>query len=372
MRFTVHVIAPFHSHLAKEKWSHCAFTQITLKQIAIFKQLGAQVIDYSNFGSESTADEHVTVLGKKVFSQFFSDDGMPGHRAEIGSAGWDAWISRLIPSVAARMRGKGKHVVIHTFGDSAARLLNACPPSTLHLESHVGYDRPPFGARRVYVSEAWRHFMWGKYPNDGGDRRYSWVVLPYYDEKDWVFVEDPDDYIAYMGRITADKGISTIQAIANARPQWKFKVAGAGDPKPFELPANVECVGVLPGKDRAAFVGGARVLLCPSDYVEPCAGVVCEAAMTGTPTVASSWGGYTETIEQGETGYHAATLAEWIACIDAAKTLEREPVARRARERFSLEVAALQYARVFEQLLALSDEGWYAGVRTEHAKQVTA
>lgn len=361
MTATVHVVAPFHSRLRKEHWSHCAFTQIALKQIEIFRRLGMHVIDYSNFGSESTAHEHVPLLDEAAFGRFFSDDGMPGHRAEIGSPGWLEWITKLTASMKARSRGPGQHIVVHTFADAAACLLNDLPEA-LHLESHVGYDRAPFGAKRVYVSEAWRHFMWGKYPNDVGDRRYSWVVLPYYDEEDWPFVKAPKDYVAFMGRVVNDKGISTIRAIASARPRWKFKIAGEGDPRPFDLPSNVEHAGVLPGRDRARFVGDARVLLCPTEYVEPCAGVVCETALTGTPTVASSWGGFTETIRHGETGYHAATLAEWIAGIDAATALDRRRVARAARERFSLEAAAAGYARVFEQLLSLHGKGWYAGV----------
>src|SRR4030095_12952278 len=202
----------------------------------------------------------------------------------------------------------------------------------------------------------------GKYKNTVGDRRYSWVVLPYYDERDWPAVETPGDYFAFMGRVTADKGISTIQAIANARPGWKFKIAGSGDAAPFSLPPNVECLGTLPGKDRAAFMGNARALLCPSEYVEPCAGVVCEAALTGTPSVASSWGGYMETIERGGTGYQAATLAEWIACIDAAAHLGRAYIAREARARFSTEAAIVQYGRVIDQLLSLRRDGWYSGV----------
>lgn len=358
---TVHVIAPFHSRLIKEKWSHCAFTQIALKQIEIFKRVGARVIDYSNFGSESTADKHVEILNRTVFRKHFSDDGIPGHEAVIGSPGWTAWSARLTSTLLPRLDAHGDHIVIHTFGDSAASIV-LHTKTAQHLESHVGYDRAPFGIPRVYVSEAWRHFMWGKYPNDAGDRRYSWVVLPYYDTTDWTLVKKPRDYIAYMGRIAADKGVSTIQAIAKARPAWKFKIAGSGDPRPFDLPKNVEYVGVLPGRDRAKFLGNARALLCPSEYVEPCAGVVCEAAMTGTPTVASSWGGFMETIVRGETGYQAATLAEWIAGIDAAKTLDRKHIADQARRRFSLDAAATQYGRIFETLLSLRRGGWYAGV----------
>jgi glycosyltransferase involved in cell wall biosynthesis len=188
------------------------------------------------------------------------------------------------------------------------------------------------------------------------------VVLPYYDKKDWKLVKTPKDYIAYMGRITADKGITTVGAIAEARPDWKFKVAGSGNITPFSLPKNVQYMGTLPGKDRAKYMGNASVLLCPSEYVEPCAGVVCEAALTGTPAVGSSWGGYTETIE-GRTGATASTLSQWIEGIEFAQSLDRQWVHDRAVDRFSLEAATRQYAQITEQLIALhTPKGWYAGV----------
>ena len=354
---TVHVIAPFHSRLMKEHWSHCAFTQITLKQIEIFKRLGHHVIDYSNYGSESTAHEHVELLSKDLFEQYFSDDGKPGHEAVIGSVGHARWLTALILA-ECRMQEPGEHIVAHTFGDSAASLVPRTTNAS-HFESHVGYDRMPFGVPRVYVSEAWRHFMWGKYPNQTGDRRYSWVILPYYDKPDWP--EGPGgDYIAFMGRIVPDKGITTIKAIAEARPDWKFKVAGSGDLGPFQMPSNVEHMGILPGNERAAFLGGASVQILPTEYIEPCAGSVIEGMLCGTPAVTSSWGGFTETVETGRTGYRAATLQEWIDGIDGAARLMRQHVAYRALGRFTLEAAEKQYAHVFEQLLSLrTSKGWY-------------
>jgi glycosyltransferase involved in cell wall biosynthesis len=369
MKQTIHVIAPFHSRLMKEKWSNCAFTQITLKQIQIFKMLGFHVIDYSNWGSESVADEHVEILTKDEFLNSFLDDGKPAHgNAEVGSPQWARWNEKICASVPKRTTSDGYHFVAHTFGNSAQDLIKLCPDA-LHLETHIGYDRPGFGARRVFVSEAWRNYLFGKYGSTAEDHRWSWVVLPYYDRADWPYVAkspfmDGSGYVAYLGRLTPDKGLSTVVDIAARMPHLEFHIAGPGMTREafradYRPTNNVSFLGALEGKDRAAYYGNASVLLAPSEYLEPCAGVVCEAALCGTPTVASSWGGFMETIVPGVTGAHAATLAHWIDGIEFALTLERKRIAYIAERAFTLESASFKYDAIFERLLTLKGDGWY-------------
>lgn len=369
-RPTIHVIAPFHSRLLKEHWSHCAFTQVALRQIKIFKALGCKVIDYSNWGSESEAFEHVELLSKRQFNKLYVDDGLPGHgnKAEIGSPGWQTWFAQLFVAIKQRVKTPGKHIILHTFGDAAGRLVKELPTGDVqHLEGQIGYDRGPFGAHRAYISDTWRHYLWGKYGSETGERRYSWVVPPFYDEADWPFV--PQDahlepavakpYIAFMGRVTEDKGIHTILSLAKVRPDWYFKLAGSGDIRPFgTLPSNVEYLGVLPGNKRAAFLGSAAVHIAPTDYIEPCAGNVCEGMLMGTPAVGSNWGGFSETL-QLPGGMRVSTLQEWIDAIEQAKHIPRSEVATYARSRFTLSVAAQKYARIAEQLLSFYGRGWY-------------
>lgn len=364
---TIHVVAPFHSRLVREKWSHCALTQIVIKQIRIFRALGWRVIDYANFGSESEAHEHVELLGREEFLNHFLDDGRPAQgNAVIGSPGWTAWWNKLEPQISSRASGLGDHIVAHTFGDAASGLVKTLP-GCLHLETHIGYDRPGFGARRVFVSEAWRNFLFGKYGSDAGDHRWSWTVLPYYDREDWPFVErakTSDPYVAFLGRMTLSKGLSTIVEIARKMPDLEFRMAGSGMQRTefyekWNPPRNLVFIGEMAGHERARYLGSASAVIVPTDYLEPCAGVVCEAALCGTPAVASSWGGFLETVERGKTGYLASTLAEWISGIKAAFQLDRRRVHENAIARFSLEVAATQYGEILERLLSLKKRGWY-------------
>jgi hypothetical protein len=52
-----HVVAPFHTIPDPEEFSHCAFTQKSLKLVRMLKMAGYEVVEYANEGSQSNADE---------------------------------------------------------------------------------------------------------------------------------------------------------------------------------------------------------------------------------------------------------------------------------------------------------------------------
>lgn len=379
---TCHVIAPFHTRLVTPLWDHCAFTTKTLKLIRMLGSCGFNVIDYSNFGSQGeerftrgiednlrpitgTYYEHVEQLGADAFAQYFQDDGTP-RSPDVGSEGCRAFNHDLKLSIGAGLRRPGRHIILHTFGD-AARFLVDEHPKISHLESGVGYDRPPFGARRVFESDQWRHHLWGKYGSELGDRNFSWVIPNAVDPDEWPLDGQTDrstkplSYIAFMGRVTPQKGMNVIREIAKRLPHRYFKIAGAGtvaDAGDWTL--NVGFVGPLRGEERARFLGAAAVTLCPTEFIEPFGGVAIESMFCGTPVVASSWGAFGSTVVPGRSGELANTLSEWIAGINRVRDLHRPAVADWARGRFDLETCAGLYKRCITQLLSLHSAGWYA------------
>ena len=66
----LHLLGLFHTQ-TKLAYSHCAFTGKVLRFPKMMQRFGYEIIEYSNFGSESTADEHVEILSKNEFSSFF-------------------------------------------------------------------------------------------------------------------------------------------------------------------------------------------------------------------------------------------------------------------------------------------------------------
>jgi glycosyltransferase involved in cell wall biosynthesis len=106
-------------------------------------------------------------------------------------------------------------------------------------------------------------------------------------------------------------------------------------------------------------MAGAVATLVPTMYVEPFGGVAVEAMMAGCPALTTDWGAFTETVEEGVSGYRFRSLREGVAAVEAAAELDRERVRARAEERYSLEAVAPLYERWFSQLGTLRGAGWY-------------
>lgn len=115
---------------------------------------------------------------------------------------------------------------------------------------------------------------------------------------------DAGEYVAYIGRISPEKGLDVL--IAAARISG-LPVKIAGDPLPMpelqqSLPGNVEFVGSLKRDQIPAFLGRARMLVVPSIWFEAF-GIVCAEAMAyRLPVIASAMGGLPEVVDHGVTG----------------------------------------------------------------------
>lgn len=112
------------------------------------------------------------------------------------------------------------------------------------------------------------------------------------------------DYVAYVGRISPEKGIDVLIGAARSRG---LPVKVAGDPSLMpelvaHAPSNVEFVGQLSRDQLPEFLGGARMLVVPSVWYEVF-GLVCAEAMAyRLPVIASRIGGLPEVVDDDVTG----------------------------------------------------------------------
>ena len=350
----LHLIGIFHTqHTAA--YSHCAFTGKALRFPKMLIAQGFEVIEYSNAGSEAGASEHVEMLSAREFQAFYGNrrqTAFHGDDATIGSAGHHAFEERLIP--ALRVRLQPQDIICHPFGHAHQRVVEAFPHHQ-HVETGIGYPTLLPNSFRIFESYAWMHYHQGKENRNG--RNYEWVVPNYYDLTDWEVVDTPGTYLAFLGRITELKGMDTLRAIADHSP-WPIVLHGQGDASRWAHP-NIHYRGPLAGRERSAFLGGARALLAPSVFTEPFCGMAVEAMLCGTPVVSVDYGAMTETVEEGM-GFRCHTLQDWLDGIEAAGSLDRRAIAARARSRYSLEACGQRYARIFRQLQELHGRGWYS------------
>ena len=360
-----HVVAPFHTIPDPEEFSHCAFTQKSLKLVRMLKIAGYEVVEYANEGSQSNADEKVVMLSRREFDAYYpkqKSHEFHGDYANWGERGGPLFGSKSAKALADRVRDGD--IVCHPFGRATSNLLPIAPKA-FHVETGIGYPDAAFGCFRIFESEAWRHYHWGR--DQSLPASYSWVIPNSFDVEEWPCFskEQNEGYVLYMGRICPEKGMATLAEIIKVSPHLRFVIAGQGDfesevAKHLPSMANVSFVGPVNGKKRAELVGRARCMVMPTNYVEPFGGAGVEGQLTGTPLVAVDYGAFTETVVHGVTGFRCKTLGDWSAATNTAGSLDRENVAAIARGKYSLEACAEQYRQAIEQIRDLSrSQGWY-------------
>lgn len=350
----LHLVGIFHT-LHKASYSHCAFTGKALRFPKMMRPFGYEVIEYSNEGSESDADEKVVILSHNEYESLYGRRGHTdfyGNDATIGSDGHRLFEAKLIMEM--RKRIQPGDIVCHPFGHAHQKLLEEFP-NNRHVETGIGYPTLMPGSFRIFESYAWMHYHQGKEGRSG--RNYEWVVPNYYDLEDWDVSEKPGDYLAFLGRIDSCKGLDTIKALADYT-DIPIVLHGQGDASKWEHPM-IEYRGPISGKSRSDFLKGARAILAPTNFVEPFCGMAVEAMLCGTPVMSVDYGAMTETVIDGMTGFRCHTLQDWVDAIDGCEKLDRLSIANYARNRFSLEACGAKYDKIFRQIADLDRRGWY-------------
>jgi len=167
------------------------------------------------------------------------------------------------------------------------------------------------------------------------------------------FVEAPaakQPYALYLGRLSSEKGLSTLLAAARSVPELPLKIAGTG---PLEVdlrrtvgePAmgHVEVIGHVTGETKRRIVAEALCTIVPSEWYEPFGLSAAESLALGTPVIASRIGGLQDLIEDGRTGllFPGGDVEALVKCLrrishEASDTREMAANAlATARERFS-------------------------------------
>ncbi|PCC67811.1 Glycosyltransferase involved in cell wall bisynthesis [Nannocystis exedens] len=174
------------------------------------------------------------------------------------------------------------------------------------------------------------------------------------------FDPEPDDYLAFIGRISPEKRVDRAVAIARRlgmrlriaakldrveRDYYEREIAGLfADPR-------VEYVGEIGEADKGAFLGKARCLLFPGDWPEPFGLAMIEAMACGTPVVAFRCGSVPEVLDDGVTGYCVDSLDAAVAATARAMALDRRRCRERFERRFSAERMARDYMRLYGALV---------------------
>lgn len=168
-------------------------------------------------------------------------------------------------------------------------------------------------------------------------------------------------YLAFLGRLTADKGPEDAIRIARAarmplRIAAKIPRAETAFFRKHLEPSidgeNIQLVGEVDDVKKQPFLAEAAALLFPIDWPEPFGLVMIEAMACGTPVIAYRSGSVPEVVEHGLTGFIVENEEQAVKAVGELAKLDRRKVRARFEERFSASRMARQYEDQYRKLAA--------------------
>jgi glycosyltransferase involved in cell wall biosynthesis len=187
------------------------------------------------------------------------------------------------------------------------------------VEPSIGYDiKAVFAPFRVFTSYSQMHMFYGE---NGMLMEPSWfdAVIPNaFSPSEFEFSSIKKDYVLYFGRVVESKGIN-VAIQATERSGHNLVIAGPGtlaDLGYSDIPKHVKCVGLADAEQRKILMRDAQAIIGPTYYVEPFGNMVVEGYFSGTPAITTDWGGFTETVQQGITGYRCREMKEFVTALE--------------------------------------------------------
>lgn len=325
--------------------SHCAYTQKVVKFARMMRDLGHEVIVYSEPDNDAPG-EHVPCYVPSSATDF--DPSAPHWVAANEAAIREINKRREDRDFLCLIAGRCQEAIARAFPDMIA------------VEFGIGYSGV-FAPYRVYESYAWMHYVNGWYngkEGTGGDaadgRNYDTVIPNYFDPAAFPPGKGDGGYLLYLGRMIFRKGIRIVEEIGKATELPVIYAGNAGD---YPKPDYGDWIGAVGPEDRAKLLQGATALIAPTIYLEPFGGVAVEAMMCGTPAITSDYGAFPETVRQGLSGYRCHSLGEYVWAAEHAGELNRRAVREHAM-RYSIHKIGPVYEAYFQHLLGLWGDGF--------------
>jgi len=174
------------------------------------------------------------------------------------------------------------------------------------------------------------------------------------------FRRSSDDYLAFLGRISPEKGADRAIEIAK-RVGIPLKIAAKVDRvdrryfkrvvEPLLNDSHVEWLGEISDQQKNDFLGNAYALLFPIDWPEPFGLVMIEAMACGTPVIAYDRGSVPEVMDVGVTGFIVRELDEAAEAVRRVRNLSRARCREVFDKRFTATRMANDYIHVYQRML---------------------
>jgi glycosyltransferase involved in cell wall biosynthesis len=327
----------------------------------MMKARGHYIIHYGHEDSDVICDEHVTVSTNKDLEIAYGNYDWRNNffKFNVEDHAYKTFFKNAIEEVGKRKQPKD---FILPFWGSGVRPICDAHQDMICVEPGIGYAGGHWARWKIFESYAVYHAYCNM--TSCGTCKQDWyeAVIPnYFDLDDFEYREEKDDYFLFLGRVYEGKGIHIAVQMTQeigvkliVAGQQSLKSAGI-DP----VPPHVTEVGYADRETRKRLMSRAKCGIVASMYLEPFGGVQMEMLLSGTPTITTDWGSFTENNIHGVTGYRCRTFEQFCWAgrnIDAIKPSD----CRKWALNFRLEKVATMYEEYFQMVHDVYDgPGWY-------------
>lgn len=177
--------------------------------------------------------------------------------------------------------------------------------------------------------------------------------------ENYPFSDTPGDYLLYVGRISAKKGVH--YAVQTAQILEKPLIIAAKldeiDRPYFTeyiepwLSEDIQWIGEVTEEERNQLMSKALCFLHPALWKEPFGLTLIEAMACGCPVVAFNRGSIPEVIVNGKTGFIVNTFNEMLDAVQKIDIIKRDACRLYALENFNAKKMADGYESIYKKVV---------------------
>lgn len=339
----LHVLGIPHT-ITSPEFAHCAFTQKVRRFCKFMTEVGHTVYHYGHERSEVVCTEHITVSNDQTIAEY-TDWKNTSYNGYLNDVCNNEFTANTIPEIKKRFQLRD--FILCWYGLGHKRIADAFPTS-IAVEPSIGTFKS-FADFRIFESYALMHRIYGN--QDIHPNWYDAVIPGFLDPEEFIYGPEKEDWLLYLGRVQLLKGANTAVEIAR-RTGRRLKIAGQGK-LDETVPPFVEMVGYADPAMKADLLSRAAALVVPSRYCEPFGYNAIEAAMSGTPVISVDWGGFTETVLHGVTGYRCRSMDQFDWAVRNVYKIQPKACRDWALNNYTTENARKRYEEYFRQLRGL-------------------
>ena len=180
----------------------------------------------------------------------------------------------------------------------------------------------------------------------------------------YEFCAEPENQLAWLGRIAPEKGLEDAIAAAQ-QTSIPLKIMGKLQDRPYWEQLNqkypqapIEYLGFLSTQKLQQKLGRCRALLMTPRWVEAFGNVAIEALACGVPVISYGRGGPAEIIQDGETGWlvEPDCVDGLIDAIARIEQLDRHLCRQQAEQLYSLEALGDRFEAWFAEIIRTDND----------------